>query len=183
MLIVPALVLAVLSGFLAAIMGLVLGFGWLAALVAYWVAGNLVLMTMLVPRLLASRCDDCPAVCPHPPRQPLARVVMATGWVTLGLAMVFWQAFHSDGLATRGTHTHDLGSMLGFDAGGPGAAAGGVRYLAGPGGTSLLRQIADHLLRLDLWVAGMLAYLGGMWRLLVAAAGPSLHSDPPSDKG
>lgn len=186
MLIVPALVLAVFTGLLAAILGLALGFGWLAALAAYWVAGNIVLMTLLVPRLLASRCDDCPAICTHPPRRPLARVVLATGWVTLGLAMVFWQAFHSDGLATRGTHSHDLGSMLGLDGGGAATGPGGAGYLAGPGAASLLRQIADHLLRLDLWVAGMLAYLGGMWRLLVIAAARSLPADlqsgPPADK-
>lgn len=169
MLIIPALIVAVMGGTLAAMISLIAGFGWLSTLVAYWLAGNALLMAMLIPHLLLRRCADQP----QPDSQsgglrvvrPMARILMSVGWITLGLSMVFWQAFHSDGPVMRAPHAHDIGAVLGL--GDSGSAP--QRYLGAWGAPPAVKMPLDHLLRLDLWVVGLAAYLFGLLRLLSAA--------------
>lgn len=175
MLIVPALILAIFCGTLAASISLIAGFGLLDALVAYWAAGNIALMVFLVPRLLFSRCDDCPQDAVELEGRPVARVLLATGWVTLGLAMVFWQSFHHDGILPGPEHGHDIGTVLGLNEGGPGSP----RYLSSWDGPSGLRGLAERLLRIDVWVVGVAFYVLGTMRLLKLAA----QMGPPPREG
>lgn len=166
MLIVPALIVAILCGSLAAVASLIAGYGWLNALVAYWVVGNLALMAFLIPRLLAKPCEGCPFASEPSGRRPIARVILAAGWVTLGLAMVFWQAFNSDAGMTRGPHTDSLGSMLG--------AVSGDLLAQGP--PSAQRDDDGLLLRIDPWIIGVVLYIYGMLRLFSVTASATMRT-------
>ncbi|MDP5308143.1 hypothetical protein [Paracoccus spongiarum] len=174
--IVPALILAILSGTVAAAISLIADFGWVQALVAYWVAGNIALMLFLIPRLISGAPAEARPAAPHMLR-PAGRLVIATGWVTLGLAMVFWQSFHNHGDLARAGHPHEIGSLLGMQAGPPDDS----RYLRGGDAPGAVRQVLDHLLRLDIWIAGVLLYLYGTARLLGIAAAQVLPGDDSRD--
>lgn len=165
MLIIPALIVAVLGGTLAAMICLIAGFGWLTALAAYWLAGNVLLMATLIPQLLMRRCVEQFRTDGLRVMRPMARLLISVGWITLGLSMIFWQAVHSDGPIIRAPHAHDLGAVLGL--GEPGATP--QRYLSGWSAPGAVKTTADHILRLDLWVAGLAAYLFGLLRLLATA--------------
>lgn len=170
-LIVPALIVAVLGGLLAAIISGLAGYGWLSALVAYWLAGNLLLMAMLVPQLLFRRCAPEPQAETGPLEtagslRPTIRVLVSVGWITLGLAMVFWQTFHNDHALARTSHPHDLGAVLGMHE----SPSASQRYLTGWDAPGAVLMPLDRLLRVDLWVAGLASYFIGLLRLVAAAA-------------
>lgn len=166
MLIVPGLILAIFCGTVAAAVSLIAGYGLMSALVAYWVVGNIVLMGFLLPRLLFLRCADCPHAVADIRRRPIARVAIAAGWVTLGLAMVFWQAFNSDAALARGAPAHEIGTLLSLPVG----DTDGTRYLVSSQAPPGLQGLTDRFLRIDLWVLGLIAYVVGSVRLIGLAA-------------
>lgn len=166
--IVPALIVAILCGALAAAISGFAGFGWLEALVSYWVAGNIALMVFVLPRLLAA-CPEQSATQGTTQLRPVGKVIVATGWVTLGLAMVFWQTFNSDAVMARASHPHEIGAVLGLSSG----ATDETKYISSSVGPPLLRSSLDHLLRIDLWVVGIVLYMYGTMRLMTVAVGLS----------
>lgn len=163
---IPAILVAVLTGVLGAFLTLVSGHGWGTALVVYWLSGNLGLMAMLVPTLLHMPAANHGDKLSGAPRLSAWPVLWATCWIMLGIAMIFWQAFDGS-VEPSPTRGGELGTMVGLGHEPDGAA---YHYQIANQLPDQLRFIADLLLRLPVWLLGLLVYLLGVTRLLSAAA-------------
>ncbi|WCR12332.1 hypothetical protein JHW45_08500 [Paracoccus stylophorae] len=95
MTLLPALLVAVLAGLLGALLTLLSGHGWVAALIVYWLSGNLGMVAMLVPLVLCRRRSGCDKPAANLPRLSARPMVWAMCWIMLGLGLIFWQVFAS----------------------------------------------------------------------------------------
>ncbi|MBU3031017.1 hypothetical protein [Paracoccus marinaquae] len=159
----PALIVAVLSGTVAAAISLAAGAGWINALIAYWLGGNIGMMAVLVPLLM-----DISGTAPRPrPRLGFGfasgRAFRAMSLVGAGLLLVFWQVFHGGTGSGEEVHIHDIGALLSLH----GDGANGLRYLVATGLPEALSGMMDRLLRIDMWIPGLILYCYGLVRLLV----------------
>lgn len=92
MIVVPALIVAVISGLFGAALTLILGFGWWPALLAYWISGSLGLMAVLTPRIYReARVGGVGA----PGRSGRLFALRPVGWMLFGLLLIFWAEFHT----------------------------------------------------------------------------------------
>lgn len=172
MLILPALIVAIGCGTVGAALALVFGYGWVAALIAYWLAGNAGMLAVLLPRLFApsDRGGSGPSL-----RESGGSALSCLA-ITLGLAMVFWQTFHVHHLIETDTaHSHQFGAMIGLGR----AHAEEMVYAVSRQLPDLVGTMVDQVLRLELWIMGLLLYFLGLLQAAVIAVhryGPGRES-------
>ncbi|SNT76447.1 hypothetical protein [Paracoccus seriniphilus] len=175
MLIVPAIIVAIACGSAAFGMALVTGFGLKAALIGYWLAGNLGMLATLLPRLFMASTD----------REPVFQLrdrigfAVAGACIILGLVMIFWQTFHAPMLWAAELQSYEIGKVLGLNE----AHVDNHVYALSLGFPSALSRLVDHALRLELWVAGLLIYTLGLTQIGLVAMNrfaPAKESAPNS---
>lgn len=165
MILVPALIVAVLFGAVGALLSLIAGYGIRTALVAYWLSANLGLLAIVMPRLLVHQIPSHGSR-----RRRLAyRALWAFAWMCFGLAIIFWHEFHAHAEAAQAPAQArcDIGSLMGLHATGGGM---GRHYFLGLHLPAVLDSVLDWLLRLPLWLPGVIAYFYGLTRFLLTAA-------------
>ncbi|MDB6177857.1 hypothetical protein PAF17_10120 [Paracoccus sp. Z330] len=154
MLIVPAMIVAIGCGTLAAILAFASGFGWKAALIGYWLAGNLGILAAVLPSLFSTSDNG--------DLEPSARdkfgSLVSVAMISLGLAMIFLQNFHIPLLMHGDSPSYQIGAVLNLAE----THSDGLVYAVSQGVPGLFAMTIDHVLRLELWVAGLLLYALGL---------------------
>lgn len=160
MLILPAIIIGMLGGTIAAAACLFAGFGLLDMLIAYWLAGNLAMLLCLIAFLLRPPCRDGR---PAPRTRPaFGRTEAGIFWILLGLAMVFWDAF----MGNQTTQAHGDPTAL--------AVLQNLADLNRPpvetGSLEAMKVLWAKLSDLHLWIPGVLSYCYGVSRTIRGAA-------------